>query len=274
MWAKPTGTSLALAFSLCQAAHGAAAVTPLQPTSPWDLDYGDTQCVALRDYGNSAKPVTLAIRPAPNRETYELLVGRKNYGPEFVEEYEGSVDFGAGPVKAWLLHYGSPKGKVTLDQFRISAQEMAKARTASFVTLRSKNRADISFSLANMSALLKGLEDCTTDLKRYWNSDGRKDGTIAVGSRGDVRKVFTDNDYPTEAMKRTQEGTAQYLLLINEQGKVAGCHVLTPSGVPVLDAMGCSVIQERAKFTPALDRNGKSIRSTYVTPPISWRIAR
>ena len=43
-------------------------------------------------------------------------------------------------------------------------------------------------------------------------------------------------------------------------------------GLPVLDAMGCQVIRERAKFTPALDRGGKPIRSTYVTPPIRWRM--
>src|SRR5262249_35115321 len=154
--------------------------------------------------------------------------GRKRYGPEFVEENEGRVDFDGTRIKAWQLRYGAKKGKLTLDQFRISADDMAKARNARSVTLRSKGGVDISFSLANMPALLKGLEDCSADLKRYWNAGDERDGTITVPAKGDVRAVFSNNDYPTEAMKRFQEGTAQYLLLIDEQGKVAACHVLTP----------------------------------------------
>jgi len=53
---------------------------------------------------------------------------------------------------------------------------------------------------------------------------------------------------------------------------VAGCHLLLASGVPVLDAMGCVVIQERARFQPALDSSGKPVRSTFITPKIRWRI--
>lgn len=73
-------------------------------------------------------------------------------------------------------------------------------------------------------------------------------------------------------MNRGQEGDAQFLLLIDENGKVAGCHVLIASGVPALDAMGCSVIRNRARFKPAVDSAGKPTRSTVVTPKVSWRL--
>ncbi|HEX6660308.1 MAG TPA: energy transducer TonB [Sphingomicrobium sp.] len=273
MRTKLIGASLAFACLVGQASVGAAEEAPLQPTGKWMLDYGDTQCVALRDYGNEANPITLAIRSAPSGETYEILVGRKRYGPEFAEEFEGSVDFGWGQIKSWLLHHGGKKRKLTIDRFRITSAEMAQARTSKAVTLRSKGSADVTFSLANMSALLKGLEDCTADLKRYWNDGGAEDGRIAVPPKGDVRKVFTDRDYPSEAMNRRQEGTAQFFLMIDQTGKVAACHVLKASGIPALDGMGCSVIQERAKFSPAMDSKGKPVRSTYITPPVSWRIA-
>jgi len=273
MWARLVGTSV-LAAGLLVPPAGATDTSLLQPSSSWDLDYGETQCVALRDYGDAKNPRTLAIRQSPEGDTFEVIVGRTRYGPEFVEEWEGSVDFGSGPIKAWLLHYGAKNKKITIDQFRISAMGMYQAKTAKSVTLRWKQGPDITFALAAMPELLKGLEECTADLKRYWNDGGVADGRIAVPPNGDVRTVFTDQDYPSEAMRRNQEGTAQYFLLVNELGKVAGCHVLRPSGVPVLDTMGCSVIQERAKFSPALDASGKAIRSTYTSPPVSWRIAR
>jgi TonB family protein len=244
---------------------------PLSPVKPWVLDYGETQCTAARDYGNAANPTTFVIRPAPNGETFELLVGRQRRGPTFAEELEGSVDFGLGPIKAWLLHYGSKTRSVAIHQFRIPAAEMVKARAASVVTLHIKGGPDVSLSLANMSALLSGLQECTADLKRYWNMNA-PEGTIAKRAKGSLRGIFTDSDYPAEALGRSQEGRAQFLLLIDKTGKVAACHVYKASGVPALDAMGCQAIRERAKFTPALDVHGIPIRDTVVTPPVTWRL--
>lgn len=204
----------------------------------------------------------LAIRPSPNAETYEILVARQSRAPAYAEELQGSVDFGRGPIKAWLLRYGSSAKKLDIYQFRIRASEMAQARPARSVTLRIDGAPDFAFTLEAIPALLSGLEACTADLKNYWNMDGEKDGRIAKPAKGDVRGVFTANDYPAEAQNRSQEGKAQFLLLIDAKGKVAGCQVLLASGVPALDAMGCSVIQQRAKFKPAVDPKSARIRST------------
>jgi protein TonB len=61
-------------------------------------------------------------------------------------------------------------------------------------------------------------------------------------------------------------------LLIDEHGKVAGCHVEKASGIPIFDVMGCQVILQRMKFAPALDGKGQPTRSTYITPPVKWQI--
>jgi TonB family protein len=263
--------------------HGAAAALTLvggapapaevlQPIQNWVLDYREEQCVAYRDYGSPQKPITLGVRPAPNGETYELLVARPRSGPAFATEQKGSVDFGRGPINAWILNYGGKQSKTDVYQFRISAADMEQGRSARTVTLRPTSAPDFTFELQSMPALLKGLQDCTADLKRYWNMDGEKVGRIATLSRGDIRSLFSADDYPEEAMQRNQGGDSTFLLLVDEKGAVAGCHVLKPSGVPVLDAMGCQVIRQRAKFTPARDAQGKAVRSTLVTPRVSWRM--
>lgn len=245
----------------------------LQPVKPWDLDYGLTQCIALRQYGDRAKPVSFAIVPAPNGETFELLLARKRVGSDTANELEGSVDFGNGPIKAWLLEYLSSDGKLLVDQFRISSAEMAQARSASSVTFRMDGAPDATFELDHIPALIDGLADCTADLERYWNMGGEHDGRIVTPARGELRKLFDSYDYPAQAVRNHQQGENQYLLLVDEKGKVAGCHVIVASGVPLLDAMGCAVIKERAKFKPALDAAGQPVRSTIVTPRVRWRIA-
>lgn len=245
---------------------------PLQPTTKWDLDYGQTQCMATRNFGDPNKPTTLAILQSPNGETYQILVARAGAAPDYAEELKGSVDFGHGPIEAWLLHYRPSSSKLNVYQFRISAAEMAQARSAASVKLGMGGAPDVEFQLQAMPELLKGLDACTADLKHYWNMDGEKDGVIAKPAKGDIRDLFSSpDDYPSEALSRGQEGDAQFLLLVDEKGKVAGCQVLLASGVPVLDAMGCVVIQTRGRFTPATDANGKPVRSVVVTPKVRWR---
>lgn len=131
---------------------------------------------------------------------------------------------------------------------------------------------DATFELDHIPALIDGLADCTADLERYWNMGGEHDGRIATPAQGELRKLFDSYDYPAQAARNHQQGENQYLLLVDEKGKVAGCHVIVASGVPLLDAMGCAVIKERAKFKPALNAAGQPVRSTIVTPRVRWRI--
>lgn len=255
----------------CFSSSADAAANPLESTKPWDLDYGLTQCTAMRKYGDTDRPVTLAIIPAPSGENYEFVVTYKRRSSPFAEEFEGTVTLGSRPISGWALKYAT--GDLTLYQFRLSSIDMAQARSARVISFRLNGELEASFKLENMPQLLDGLQKCTADLEDYWNAGGEKNGRIAVPSTGDVRAIFTSNDYPGEAVRRMQGGTAQYMLLVDEKGSIAGCHVLKPSGVPALDSMGCLVITERSKVKPAKDAAGKPVRSTVVTPPITWRIA-
>jgi hypothetical protein len=259
------------ALSLVPSVAGAARTESFQPLAAWKLDYSPTQCAELRDYGEPAKPVIFSIIPAPNGKSYEFVLVYKTPHPGGIEEVHGSVDFGSGPISALVLRYGSKDGKLTLYRYRISADEMQQARSAKAVALQSAYM-DASFELDQTSAVLDSLQRCTADLMRYWNYDGEEQGSIAVPSKGDVRSIFSAFDYPRDALVKGEQGTTQYLLLVDERGRVAGCHVLIATGIPNLDSRGCIVLLARAKFSPARDRAGKPVRSAVVTPEVVWRI--
>jgi TonB family protein len=261
-----------IAAAACLAFSTTSSAEVLQPVRNWNVDFREDQCLASRDYGTADKPVILGIRPAPNGETYELLLARPHSGPAFATELKGFVDFGRGPIRAWLLTFAGKNAKLTVYQFRVSAAEMSQANSAATITFKPQGEPDISLALKSVPALLKSLQDCTEDLKHYWNYDGESNLKIATAAKGDLRALFTPDDYPAEAVSHFQQGSVQFLLLIDEAGSVAGCHVVNPSGVPVFDAMGCQVIRKRAKFVPARDASGKAMRSTVVTPPIVWRL--
>jgi len=261
----------AMAVLSVQAPVHAQTAPVLQPIKPWVVHFDDTECYAERTYGTSADPVILGFRPSPSGNSYELLLAHKRPAPKFAQQLEGSVDFGGGPTKAWLLRYATPGDEpYRVDKFRIDARAMAQASTAATVGLHVAKGPAERFALLSMPGVLATLSKCNEDLRRYWNMTEVGEKSIATPARGDVRRVFTDKDYPDEAS--TEEGEAQFLLFIDEKGAIAACHVLKPSGIPAMDGMGCQVIRQRARFKPAMDAQGKSMRSSVVTPPVIWRL--
>jgi TonB family protein len=254
----------------------AMALEPLKPAKPWVVDFDTTECHAERQFSDPAGPVTLAIRPSPDGDTYELLVARNRPGPRYGEEFQGTVDFGQGPIKAWLLNYGVKTPILNILKFRISKAQMMQAQSASIVRFHVNGTisgpSDVSFTLRAMPDLLAGLSHCTDLLQHYWNMIPPERGVIATPASGDIRHLWSSDDYPAEAASNGQEGDVQFLLLIDEKGSVAACQVLQASGVPVLDSMGCQVLRERAKMKPALNSDGKPVRSAIVTPSVRWRI--
>ena len=94
----------------------------------------------------------------------------------------------------------------------------------------------------------------------------------AARARGDVRTLFSTDDYPSSAASAGAEGTAQAQLTIGPDGRVQGCNLIRSTGNGSLDSATCSILRRRAKFTPAKDSNGQPTTDTYTTPPITWRL--
>jgi TonB family protein len=259
----------ALLLSQAGAAYGA---TPLQPSGKWNVSNGDTLCIASRSYGSPAGPVSLSIVPSPNGETYELLVASRYSAGERAIEEQGSVDFGSGPVKAWGLFYQTANKSSDVHDFRVPAVEMARAESAPDMTLHIADSSDFTFALDSMPEVLSELGSCTAELQRRWNMDKDQNSLFSKFAHADLRSVFSPEDYPIQAIRKEQGGTGQYLLLVDEKGKVDGCQVLQATGAPVLDVTACVVIENKAKFTPALDKSGRPVRSAIITPPINWKV--
>ncbi|HEX5237018.1 MAG TPA: energy transducer TonB [Sphingomicrobium sp.] len=94
----------------------------------------------------------------------------------------------------------------------------------------------------------------------------------AAPAQGDVRTLFSGDDYPPSAQSAGAEGTAQAQLTIGSDGRVTGCNLIRSTGNSALDSATCSILRRRAKFVPARDSNGNPTSDTYTTPPIRWQL--
>ena len=72
-------------------------------------------------------------------------------------------------------------------------------------------------------------------------------------------------------MREEREGTTGFRVTIGSDGRVTGCTVTSSSGHSDLDAETCKLISRRARFKPALDRDGNPTTDSY-SNRITWRI--
>jgi len=94
----------------------------------------------------------------------------------------------------------------------------------------------------------------------------------AQSAKGDLRTLFSTDDYPASALAAGAGGSAQAELTVGPDGRVTGCTLTRSTGNSALDSATCNILRRRAKFVPARDSNGNPTSDTYRTPTITWVI--
>lgn len=74
---------------------------------------------------------------------------------------------------------------------------------------------------------------------------------------------FNLNDYPTKAFEREWQGTTNFDVIIDTQGRSVDCKITKSSGHEILDRQACWVAIKRARFTPAIGTNGERAFGVY-----------
>ena len=67
---------------------------------------------------------------------------------------------------------------------------------------------------------------------------------------------FDLNDYPTKAFAREWQGTTNFDVIVDTQGRAIDCRITKSSGHEILDRQACWVAIKRARFTPASGADG------------------
>lgn len=81
----------------------------------------------------------------------------------------------------------------------------------------------------------------------------------------------TNDDYPTGAMRRGEQGVTVFHVTVGPDGRVRDCTVARSSGSAELDQATCAKVTARARFAPATDSSGEAVAGTYANS-IRWEI--
>ena len=260
----------------------AAFAEPKQPTGRWTVDIAGNECLLIRPYGTPADPSFLAVSKAPmdGGSQFTILYNRDWRN---LENGPATVSFDGGPpteanFSAMLLLNRSKSLQVkTLRSVTVSQDKDASqkfARDAQSVSIDAPKEFSGSFALPDQTAALRELDDCAQKLGVRWGYSIEEQKRLRVPSQhpGGLGKIFSYTDYPSGAVRRNEMGRVRVRVSVDDTGKPTDCAVLSSSGSGDLDTTTCTIIRHRAKFTPAIDVDGKPVRSVYVST-INWIMA-
>lgn len=268
-----------LAFTvLAMSSAAAAAADPKQPSGKWTVETHANECLLVRSYGSPRNPLFLVISQAPmgagvavrilyNREWAVFDNGTATVRFEGGEPIEAS--FGARLL--WNLSKAVKTRTMRMVSLNKDTESQEFLSNAAAVAFDIPGELKVAFALPDHPEALKSLDDCARNLGVRWGYPLEEQNRIATPPRRDkgLRGLFSADDYPITAMKAGRMGRADVRLRVNENGAISECSILRSSGSADLDTVTCKVLNERAKFEPARDVDGKAIRGIVVTS-IQW----
>lgn len=92
------------------------------------------------------------------------------------------------------------------------------------------------------------------------DGDGSGDGEAVVGPRRTAgRMAFAD--LREGLLAEGQEAAVRVIFTVLASGSVTGCRIDRSSGNPSIDSLTCRLIEQRFRYRPARDRDGRPVRS-------------
>ena len=86
-----------------------------------------------------------------------------------------------------------------------------------------------------------------------------------------LSSFFLDEDYPVSALRSRAQGSVTFVAVAGADGVIRNCAIRVSSGSADLDAATCRILTQRARFSPALDKDGHAV-DEQVSGKIRWRI--
>jgi TonB family protein len=80
-----------------------------------------------------------------------------------------------------------------------------------------------------------------------------------------------NEEYPTEALEKREQGIVLVDLTVGSNGRVSDCDVLVSPGFAALTAATCDAFRTRGRFKPAQDDRGRPMSSN-LKAKVTWII--
>lgn len=267
--------------------------TPIElpPASPWNVHYADDYCRLARSFGSDKQRVILSIEQGAPGDSFRMtLAGPMMDRPR--DRDDATIAFGALPeqklpffpgslgdaMPAWIFgdtirlrpSTGAEQAFAAGNGDRLRLEQPiseAEEASATSVLIGRPLRNPIRLQTGPMNAAFSAMRSCTDELLDHWGIDVARHREISrwVMPVGQPQKWLKSGDYPADMLAKSQPGIVRFRLSVGADGTPTACHIQRSTNAKGFDDAVCSGLMRRARFEPALDKEGRPLASYYVS---------
>ena len=252
----------------------------LPKTSKWEINYDEDSCHLLAKFGEDKQAVIIRMTRYQPSDVFDLtLYGEplKSFGPTVPVRIGYGIN---APVKREAISGtgGDKQPLLILNGERIDGLGYTANTTPPAIDAGLEQRAnkiDITitggkrFSLesGSLGAPMAAMRTCISNLVRKWGYDPQQQAGLSALAKPlkSPGSWLGSDDYPKGPLANGHNGLVQFRLDLDETGKVTGCFILHRTQPDDFADLTCKLIAKRARFSPALDKDGKPSKSYFIS---------
>lgn len=259
----------------------------LAKTSKWEINYDEDSCHLLAKFGEGKQSTVIRLTRYQPGDWFDLsLYGApvKTEGPQT----KVTIGYGLGrPLKVDALTGTSGDkqpllivNSQRLDGWQASSPNQtpptinpAQEAQANGIDLAVPGGKHYRLETGSFGKPMEAMRTCVDNLVGKWGYDPGQQAALTRRALPlkEPRTWLADSDFPMGVLGHN--GLVQFRLDIDEAGNATGCHILHRTNPDDFADLTCKLVGKRAKFAPALDKDGKPSRSYFISK-VQWLTGR
>jgi TonB family protein len=262
--------------------------TVLEPSTPWNMHYAPDSCRLVRTFGTGEAAVTLIVDQFAPGDAFRMTLAGEPM-KRYATDGEAEIRFGSALPEQSLFFYLGTIGE-DLDAWIFPADirirplpkedmvALREGRSAEIAPITDAEKASVTaidigrplrhplrLYTGSMKAGFAALDTCTDELLTHWGIDvaryhQQSRPATPVVSPG---KWLKSDDYPVAMLRKGQPGIVEFRLTVGADGNPTACHIQQSTNPEGFDRTVCGKLMKRARFEPALDKDGKPFVSFF-----------
>lgn len=251
----------AIASTVAQSSTAGVAA-PLRPSGPWNVEYAERLCILSRPFKRGDETVLLVIRPAMfSSQVRVLIMEPAGSGKAAFGKAQMTMD-GAGAVEERYVQAFSNQISMLVTAIDTESDKLEPMRADKPLRILA-GKTDVTVAPTSFAKAMDALDTCQRDLLVEWGMARELVDAIASFPKidGGLISLFRVDDYPSESIRESQQGTSEVRFWVGTDGRPKDCTIVNSSGHRKLDVRTCAIIEQRGKFKPAVRKDGAVIEA-------------
>lgn len=264
------GCVIVLAHAMAAAAAPFSPPPLMMPAGPWNVEFADRMCHLSRPYG-SDRATHLIFKPGMIGDEMEIIVAKTTTKTRDGTYGKAVLSISGKKVIDDALFSAYSTAEARLMRIQLRDDEFALSVVRGTLSIDAAPESHHLFVISGIERALPILAQCIDQLRTIYKVSKTDLADIATKPEGSLPRLFSTDDYPSEALRNEESGTVGALVWVETNGRISTCEIIESSGSSSLEQTTCDILKRRSRFAPAKDAAGKAVRAPMFTR-IRWSL--